>query len=609
MIIPWDTWGWLFGGLCLALLAGTVLWARRRIKRLGAYQKEVTYLVKMEKLLEEKEAIQESIIYFAHSLFRQNTVDDILWDITVNCIENLGFVDCVIYLLDEDRKMLIQKAAHGPKNDGDQDIVAPIEIPLGKGIVGAVCQSGQPELITDVSLDDRYILDDEQRFSELAVPIVSPEGKVLGVIDSEHPEKGFFTHIHLKVLSTIASICAIKLIKARADEEIILAKEAAETATKAKSQFLSTMSHEIRTPLNAVIGLSHLLLNDRPRQSQVDNLQTLHFSAKHLLSLVNDILDFSKLESGKVQFEQVDFDLQQVCQHLYQTFTQQAEEKHLNLVLQAPPLSHHVKGDAVRLNQILTNLIGNALKFTPNGSVEISYAVKELASSRLLIHFKVKDTGIGIPLPKQAMVFQQFEQASSDTTRKYGGTGLGLAICKKLVELQGGQIGVTSQLGVGTEFWFKLTFEQGKPLEQAPLQREAGLDWQHKTLPGMKVLLVEDNKVNRMIGRKFLRKWEIDAHLAENGKIAVEKLQAQPPFDLILMDLNMPVMGGLEATRMIRNLPAPHYQTVPIIALTADVSPNVREAAQASGMNDFLSKPFDPVRLFELLETTYSTRI
>lgn len=605
MSIPWHILGWMTAGCCLLLLVAVVIWSRRKFRILASYQDQITQREGMERLLAEKEAIQKSIIYFANSLFRQNTEADILWDITTNCIENLGFVDCVIYLADEERQVLVQKAAHGPKDDGAFDIVDPIEIPMGKGIVGAAFQSGRTELISDVTEDPRYILDDEQRMSELAVPIVTPEGKVLGVIDSEHPDKNFFTNIHVKVLSTMASICAIKLIKAHADKAILVAKEKAEEATRAKSLFLSTMSHEIRTPLNAVIGMSHLLIEDDPLPSQKDNLQTLHFSARHLLTLVNDILDVSKLESGKVEFDYTEINLPQLSSQLIQTFEPEAREKGLSLKLSAPSMSHHVIGDAGRLNQILTNLLGNALKFTTSGSIELSYSEEELKDRKKIL-FTVRDTGIGIPSDKLEKIFRRFEQASGETTRKFGGSGLGLTISQRLVTIQGGEIGIESKEGLGTECWFWLPFEVGSSMEQAPESKSPSFSWKDQSLKGMKVLLVEDQPINQKIGSKFLRKWDIEISTAENGKQAIETILNDQEVDLVLMDLHMPVMGGLEATEVIRRLPDPYFQKLPIIALTADVSENVRLETEQSGMDDFISKPFDPNQLFTILNTYYS---
>ncbi|MEL6253885.1 MAG: ATP-binding protein [Bacteroidota bacterium] len=573
------------------------------IELLIAYGFEITERKKAEAKLKRSEEIQSAINYFAKSLFGQNTEEDIVWDIAENCIHYLGFEDCVIYLLDDSKEYLLQKAAYGAKGKAGRQILNQIEIPLGKGIVGSVAQKAKAEIVVDTSEDKRYILDDELRLSEIAVPIIGPEG-VLGVIDSEHSSKGFYTQRHLEILEVIASLCANKLIKARADRLLLESKEKAEEATRAKSSFLSTMSHEIRTPMNAVIGISHLLLEDEPKESQIPSLKVLEFSSRHLLSLINDILDYSKIEAGKLSFESEAFDLQDLMLNLHKTFSFKARDKNIDLKLSATrKLDHKIKGDFVRLNQILTNLVGNALKFTDKGEVDFGYEIESRTQQESNLYFFVRDTGIGIPQDKIENIFEQFTQASGQTTREYGGTGLGLAICKKLVELQGGEIGLESELGKGTKFWFRLSFLNGELLSVKENKPKV-YNWSKGSLKGMKVLLVEDNRVNVMVGKKYLKKWDIEVEVAENGQIAVDLISANN-YDLILMDLNMPVMDGLSATENIRKIEGKYFSELPIIALTADVSENVKENILQSGMNDYLTKPFDPEDLFRSLSSHY----
>lgn len=551
-----------------------------------------------------KDSVQESIIYFAQSLFRQNTEESILWDIAINCIEHLEFVDCVIYLLDEERDVLVQKAAFGPKSDKNERIVSPLEIPVGKGIVGSVCITGKSEIVHDVSQDQRYIVDDARIASEMTVPIVSPEGEILGVIDSEHPEVGFYEDGHIKVVETIASICAIKLICARAVKDIFKAKEEAEEAANAKSDFLNTMSHEIRTPLNAIIGLKQYLLNDQPKEEHKQDLSTLYFPANHLHSLINNILDFSKLEAEKVQLDIKEFDIKEVFEGLYRTYSTQCSNKGLTLNYNLPDLPFKVVGDSVKLNQILTNLLGNAIKFTDAGSVAMSAQMVNAESDEVILLFQVKDSGIGISEEAQTGIFEQFEQATENTSGRYGGTGLGLSICKKLVEVFGGEIGVKSELGTGSEFWFKLPLKRGSLKYKAshdPLKPE----WRLNKLPGFKVLVVEDNHINQLVLSKFLDKWQVDYHIAENGKVALDKLEGNSVYDLILMDLSMPVMNGKEAAIRIRNAKDSYYHNLPIIAVTADISAQARQQALGSGMNDIVLKPIDPARLFSILKSNY----
>ncbi|MEL6591606.1 MAG: response regulator, partial [Bacteroidota bacterium] len=529
-----------------------------------------------------------------------NNEEDILWDIAKNCIRELGFVDAVIYTLDPVREVLIQRAAYGNKEDGEFAIYEPIEIPLGEGIVGSVALTGKAEIVANTSEDSRYILDDAMRLSELAVPIIGPRG-ILGVIDSEHPEPGFYTDEHLAILTTIASIAANKILRARTVEALEKAKEKAEQATAAKSNFLSSMSHEIRTPLNAVIGISHLLAEELSDTEHLMSLETLLSSAEHLLSLINDILDFSKIEAGKLVLNPQSFSLQHLLENMAGTFSFLAEEKGLKLLYERSAKLHsNLYGDDTRLRQILTNLLGNALKFTSQGELALGCELISESTSEQHLRFWVKDSGIGIPPERQGSIFDSFTQAEEDTSRNFGGTGLGLAISQKLVELQDGKIWLESNHDIeqgptGTTFWFELRYpksEQSNNLNKSTAQSLRDLP----PLKGLSVLLVEDNRVNVMVAKRFLQRWEIECSHAANGLFALQALQSNT-FDLVLMDLNMPVMGGIEATEHIRA----KGNQIPILALTADASAEIREKVFASGMNGYITKPFQPSHLHSTL--------
>ncbi|MEL6253715.1 MAG: ATP-binding protein [Bacteroidota bacterium] len=378
-------------------------------------------------------------------------------------------------------------------------------------------------------------------------------------------------------------------------EELILAKEKAEAAAIAKTNFLSTMSHEIRTPMNAVIGLTNLLIQENPRQDQLDNLNVLKFSGENLLVLINDILDFNKIEAGRVDFEEIDFSLKTVANTIKEALGVKARDKGIGLrIYMDSALPEVVLGDPTRLSQILNNLIGNAVKFTEKGKVTVDIALREEKDDKLYIDFEVEDTGIGIPEDKIASVFESFTQSNSTITRKYGGTGLGLSITKRLIELQGSEIKLKSELGVGSKFYFTLPLKksrrkaiQEESRESAPLV---------ESLKGVKVLLVEDNKVNQMVAKKFLSHWGIEVEIAENGLIATE-LVRQLEFDIILMDLHMPVMDGYTATKTIRSFEEERFQNIPIIALTASVLQPTQKGVREVGMTDFVSKPFKPEEL------------
>lgn len=574
---------------------------------LVGYGFDITHIKNAEIRLAASEAFQKAINYFSTSLFKKDTEESILADIASNCIGYLGFANCEIYMIDDAREFLLRKARFFRDGEEILEDKYPFQVTIDTGIAGAVATSGKGEIISDTSIDPRYYTVDEVNFSELVVPIRGEDQKIMGVIVSEHKEKDFFSQSHLEILTVISSLCANKLTKAWADQNMLEAKERAEEATMAKSRFLSTMSHEIRTPLNAVIGISHLLLEENPLPEQEQSLKTLQFSSQHLLSLINDVLDFSKIDSGRFEFDRQQFNLETLLHNIQKTFSFQANEKGLDLMVYIPHrLNRMIWGDMVRLNQILTNLVGNAMKFTSKGSVVFGYEIEDAEENAVMLKFLVMDTGIGIPTDKQEHIFEQFAQASADTTRKFGGTGLGLAISKKLVELQDGEIGLESEPEKGTRFWFTLKYETGDMLENA--RKEVKGKWTNESLDGMKILLVEDNKVNVMVASKFLKKWKADADIAYNGKIAVD-MTMEKDYDLILMDLNMPVMDGIDATHIIRSLDNPVYKQIPIIALTADASTDVREMVLKNGMNGYVTKPFNPDTLFNTIRKFYRVEV
>ena len=378
----------------------------------------------------------------------------------------------------------------------------------------------------------------------------------------------------------------------------------AEQSEAAKTEFLSTMSHEIRTPINGVIGIANLLKDEKLTGQQKEYVDVLHFSATHLLSLVSDILDFSKIESGKVDFEKNSFDLNKICSALYQLHKFNADEKKLEFnYIPDLSLKQSIYGDYVRLNQVLTNLIGNAIKFTNKGSISFSYNVMAETDNNCTIQFKIKDTGIGILQKEQQQVFDGFSQANKNISKDFGGTGLGLTICKKLVEMQGGKINVVSEFGKGSEFIFYISFEKHAYTAintdvKLPLSK-------NNFLNGMKVLVAEDNNINILVIKRFLEKWGISYKIAITGNEALRMVNNEI-FDLILMDLHMPEMDGEDATKIIRNNPDKKINTIPIIALTANASSDTQNKLLNNGFTNYISKPFNPDNLFKVLKKYYN---
>jgi len=401
-----------------------------------------------------------------------------------------------------------------------------------------------------------------------------------------------------RIRGTLQDITFRKKIEA----QLIEAKNAAERSALAKEEFLANMSHEIRTPMNAMLGFAKLLQETPLNDTQKDYLNAIDLSGEALLAIINDILDLSKIEAGHMRFEAKPFSLRESFRTIEQIFKAKVDSKGLSLTsLIGPGVPDCLTGDQVRLNQVLINLVGNAIKFTEEGQIDVEVKSIHEEAGRVKLLFEVSDTGIGIPEEKQRSIFESFTQVSGETTRKFGGTGLGLTICKRIVELQGGKIGVQSEVGEGASFFFELVFQTiceseatDSPTLQPSTPSLTELDYSV-----LRILVVEDNPLNQLLVSRILEGMDISFQLAQTGKEALAHLE-KSDFDLILMDIQMPGMDGYQATRTIRNMPPPKGET-PIVALTAHAFAEEKAKCIEAGMNDFLPKPFQPDQLRALL--------
>ena len=376
--------------------------------------------------------------------------------------------------------------------------------------------------------------------------------------------------------------------------ELEEAKERIEKASQARAEFLSTVSHELRTPLNAINGITHILLEEKPKANQIEYLKSLKFSGNYLLTYINDILEINRIESNNIEIEKINFDIRELLQNIQNSLKEQASQNDNEFVLKIDDeVPQVLVGDPTKLSQIFINLINNALKFTQSGTIVVSAKLIDKDEENCFLNFEVEDTGIGIPLEKQQTIFDSFSQGSVEINRKYGGTGLGLTIVKRLVSLMNGKIAVKSEVGVGSTFYFDLAFKIG----EAIVTKNVNEIMDEKVFINKRILLVEDNKINQMITKKILEKKRMIAELCETGEDAIDMMRKNK-YDLVLMDVHLPGINGTIATEEIRKFD----NVTPIIALTAISLNENREMLMSFGMTDVITKPFNPDNFYKIIE-------
>jgi PAS domain S-box-containing protein len=529
-------------------------------------------------------------------------LDELFTDIRTILSKVIDTTNFFIALYEPGKDQLIFKILFDEKDDianyPPQKNISKGEI---AGLSSYVINTAKPLFVTDQDIIDQNIpCAGTLPKIWLGVPLKVGE-MVLGVMAVQsYTNANQFSQKDLDLIVTVSEQTAMAIKEVLNTEELKNAKAVAESATKSKSDFLANMSHEIRTPMNAIMGMTHLALQTKLTEKQQDYLKKTHRSATSLLGLINDILDFSKIEAGKMDMESVDFHLDDVLDNVSTLISIKAEETGLALEFQTPTeIPRFLKGDSLRLGQILINLSNNAVKFTAKGKVTIETKLIEKTSDKFKLQFAVHDTGIGLTREQIGKLFKSFSQADSSTTRKFGGTGLGLTISKRLVEMMDGKIWVESEPGKGSSFIFTACFGHGNEEEITARASQKGFDKEAlRSIQGARILLVEDNEINQQVAQEILENAGFVIDIAEDGLKAVEAVE-KTSYDLVLMDIQMPVMDGYESTKTIRG--NPQFKDLPILAMSASAMTQDLEDAKAVGMNDHVAKPIDVDGLMKTL--------
>ena len=555
----------------------------------------------------ERHRYLEILHQFTMSQASLTSVDDICWNIAKTAIGELGFVDCVVYIINDAGDRLIQRAAHGGKNPTDREILDPIEIPLGSGIVGYVGQSGDLQLVNDTRADSRYILDDDFRCSELAVPIMHA-GRVVGVLDSEHPDPNFYSEEDVKLFATIAALASTRLETALALERYELqamdlqaAREAAEAASKAKSQFIASVSHDMRTPLTAIIGYAHLLREGAGDAGQRSSwLSAIVTNSEYMNAMVGNVLDMAAIETGQLPVSSDFIDLSEWMENLRQLIQSRVAERGLQLAVEIDDGAPHLwVADRAKLDELVMNLLTNAVKYTPDGGVTMSVSGCMKGSEEWL-RVVVQDTGIGMSASALEHVFEPFTRVHDLTTHAtIEGAGLGLTVVKAFVDLMGGEVEITSTPGRGTQVSVLLppSVQQSDVMQEhlhistGNLQETADDESSVEPLAGIRILLCEDSDTVATLLKLILERSGALVRLARDGEQGLLLFtESSASFDLVITDMQMPKMDGYELTHNIRR----HGWSGQIVALTAFAASEDEIKCRAAGCSHYLTKPIDP---------------